>query len=219
MTDKKVTVTVQDLRKMVREAVALQLDKNKKDSSAEVRKKKEEDKEKAMKEGTQKITMESLRAMIKEAIALKLKEHEYGTEFHPGDDESLGLPEPEKSPADRDKAYNMAMGTDPSQPGWESKAQEDLEHAIKMLGRLGVSKSGRAALSDRIRELETMLSVSAKDSHFSRGEVGEAAPAYAPSDRQAPERKPVGLMAHDPSQKKTPQVRNPEPGSPNSKKQ
>jgi hypothetical protein len=194
---------------MVKEAVALQLGKGagkKKESGVEKREDMKKDKEKSSDKkaafpgaakpfgsknegaGTRKVTLEQLRGMVKEAIAIKLKEmgHEWGTEFEPGEQESLlgvsDAPEPVKSPEERNKAYNLAMGTDPGQEGSEARAMEDLEMAISQLGRLGVTKQGRAGLAARIKELEDMLSVAPAGRHFAgdRDEIGEASPAYTP---------------------------------------
>lgn len=195
MTTKK--VSLDELKNMIREAVALQLDKDSKKSASEEKADKKEDKDKdkkddkkdkksggafpgaappfgAKNEGVRKVTLEQLRGMVKEAVAGKLKEmgHEWGTEHNPADSESMGrvaaddAPVPTRSPEEKAKAYNMVMGTDPSLKGWEAAAAEDLKRAADMLGRVGISKGGRAALSARIKELEDMLNVGPADRHF-----------------------------------------------------
>jgi len=74
MTEKVTKVSIQELQKMVREAVALQLNKSKQ-SASDRREKIKDDKEKSQNEGVQKITVEHLRAMVKEAISARLKEN------------------------------------------------------------------------------------------------------------------------------------------------
>jgi hypothetical protein len=151
--------------------------------------------------------------MVKEAMSLKLKEmgHEWGTEFEPGEEEmmssTLGTSEePVKTPEEREKAYDIAMGTHPSVKGWEETSKSELEHAKTMLDRLGTTKSGRATLRGLIKRLEDRLGVPQGERHFAgdRGEVDEAGSAYAPSNRPTPARQPVGLMKHDPAQANPP---------------
>ena len=238
MTNAK-KVSIQELRVMVKEAVALQLAREgkKKKSGVEKREDMKDDKEKGDKkkpfggkqaapfgsknEGTKKMTLEQLRGMVKEAISTKLTEmgHEWGTEFEPGEDDSMppdagdDTPEPVRSPEQRDKAYNLAMGTDPSLEGWEAKAMEDLEIAIGQLGRLGITKGGRAGLANRVKELESMLNVPTPGRHFA-GDREEVNDAYSPVFKSggAPRQPdaggpPVGgLMKHDPRRQGGPGV-------------
>lgn len=198
MTTKK--VSLDELKNMIREAVALQLDKDAKDSDKkesasdkreDMKKDKDKDKKDDKKKGgafpgaappfgaknenknVRKVTLEQLRGMVKEAVAGKLKEmgHEWGTEHNPGDESSMGVaamdaPIPSRSPEEKALAYNKVMGTHPSLKGWEAAAEADLKRAADMLGRVGVSKGGRAALSARIKELEDMLNMSPADRHF-----------------------------------------------------
>jgi len=228
-TEKVKKVSLEDLKGMVKEAVALQLGKGagkKKESGVEKREDMKKDKEKGDKkpfggkqaapfgsknEGTKKMTLEQLRGMVKEAISTKLREmgHEWGTEFEPGEDVSPAdvgddAPEPVRSPEQKAKAYNLAMGTDPSLEGWEAKALEDLEIAISQLGRLGITKGGRAGLAARVKELESMLNVPTPGRHFAgdRDDINDAyEPAFKPGGAR-PEASggPAvgGLMKHDP---------------------
>lgn len=213
MTTKK--VSLDELKNMIREAVALQLDKDSKKSASEEKADKKDDKAKAKKEdkkddkkddkkktggafpgaappfgakneGVRKVTLEQLRGMVKEAVAGKLKEmgHEWGTEHDDGAESAFSRlsraagvvpggrdavddsPIPTRSPEEKALAYNKVMGTHPSLKGWEAAAAEDLKRAADMLGRVGISKGGRAALGARIKELEDMLNVSPADRHF-----------------------------------------------------
>ena len=75
MTKEAKKVSIQELQQMVREAVALQLSKNKK-SAADRRAKMQDDKEKAnVKENVKKLGVDQLRGMVKEAISHRLKEY------------------------------------------------------------------------------------------------------------------------------------------------
>lgn len=75
MTNSTKKVSLEELKNMVREAVVLQLSKDK-ETSAERREKMKADKEKSMKkENVQVVTFEQLRGMVKEAVNVRLAEH------------------------------------------------------------------------------------------------------------------------------------------------
>lgn len=150
MTQQTKKVSVNELRTMVKEAVALQLDKHKKQSAAEQRKQAEKNKEKAsVKEGVTKITVEDLRAMVKEAVVARLKENHlsWGPEDTTAVEQDPMFDEPGKD-------LNQIMGTT---PGQDDRIKTEIEHLETLLGRSFLSRDTIVALEKRIAELSGML--------------------------------------------------------------
>lgn len=146
-TTKKVSVN--ELRAMIKEAIALQLDKHNKQSAAAQKKEAEKNKEKAeVKESVKKVTVEQLRLMVKEAVVARLKESQLSW----GPEETTAVDEPLFDEPVKD--LNQVMGT---MPGQDDKIKAEIEHLETLLGRSFLSRETIKVLERRISELNSML--------------------------------------------------------------